>query len=184
MSLYASSDAFVSLHRSEGLGLSLVEAMSLGLPVVATGWSGNVDFMTPENSCPVDFTLAPVRADRVDYPGYRLDDPEALWADPSVDHCAEILRALADDHALRRRVGEQARRDMTALAATIDKGARVDALREACRPGSAVRRRRPGQRRRLRALFGWTPRIRALMVAGRVRRWVRGRVRPAGRATG
>ena len=47
LSLYASCDVLVSLHRSEGLGLNMLEAMSLGVPVLATGWSGNMDFMTP-----------------------------------------------------------------------------------------------------------------------------------------
>ena len=57
--LYASCDVMLSLHRSEGLGLHLMEAMSLGTVVVATGWSGNCDFMTAENSIAIPYRLVP-----------------------------------------------------------------------------------------------------------------------------
>ena len=53
--LESACDCFVSLHRSEGFGLSLAEAMYLGKPVIATHWSGNQDFMTADNSCPVGY---------------------------------------------------------------------------------------------------------------------------------
>ena len=52
ISLYASADCFISLHRSEGLGLGMMEAMLLGKPVIATGWSGNLDFMTADELPP------------------------------------------------------------------------------------------------------------------------------------
>ena len=57
-------DAYVSLHRAEGFGLCLAEAMFLGKPAVATGWSGNLDFMTPENSCLVSYRLVAAEARR------------------------------------------------------------------------------------------------------------------------
>src|SRR6202011_739764 len=57
LQLYASCDVFVGLHRAEGLGLGLMEAMALGKPVIATGWSGNMTFMNQVNSCLVGFLL-------------------------------------------------------------------------------------------------------------------------------
>ena len=53
--LFARADCYVSLHRSEGFGLTLAESMALGKPVIATGYSGNTDFMTPANSYLVDW---------------------------------------------------------------------------------------------------------------------------------
>ena len=65
-SLIALCDCYVSLHRAEGFGLGPAEAMWLGKPVIATGYSGNLDFMTPTNSLLVDYRLvrsapAPIR---------------------------------------------------------------------------------------------------------------------------
>ena len=74
--LMHAADAYVSLHRSEGFGLTLAEAMALGKPVVATGWSGNMDFMTPWNSCPVDYRLVTLDTDHGPYPRGQS------WADP------------------------------------------------------------------------------------------------------
>ena len=82
ISLYASADCFISLHRSEGLGLGMMEAMLLGKPVIATGWSGNLDFMTADNSRLVEFELVPVVTDNSHYAGY--GERGAVWADPSV----------------------------------------------------------------------------------------------------
>ena len=53
----AACDCFVSLHRSEGFGLAMAEAMALGKPVIATNWSGNTDFMNPHNAACIDFRL-------------------------------------------------------------------------------------------------------------------------------
>jgi len=60
--LFAACDGYLSLHRSEGFGLTLAEAMMLGKPVVATGYSGNMDFMTASNSYPVDYHLVELDA--------------------------------------------------------------------------------------------------------------------------
>ena len=53
----AACDAYVSLHRSEGTGLTITDAMALGKPVIATSWSGNMDFMDVSNSFPVRYEL-------------------------------------------------------------------------------------------------------------------------------
>lgn len=107
--LIAACDAVVSLHRAEGFGLVLAEAMSLGKPVVATAWSGNMDFMDGGNACPVGYTL--VRSDRAHGP-YPAG---AEWAEPDLDHAAELMRRLVGDPAWREAIGSRAR-------ATIEEG--------------------------------------------------------------
>ncbi|MEI7813713.1 MAG: glycosyltransferase family 4 protein [Coriobacteriia bacterium] len=114
LTLNASCDAYVSLHRAEGLGLNLLEAMSLGKPVIGTAWSGNMDFMTAENSCLVSFDLIPVVSDNSAY------QPEAIgpgqsWADPNVAEAAAWMRRLAEDPELRFRIGAKAAADMASL---------------------------------------------------------------------
>lgn len=97
-------DCFVSLHRSEGFGRFLAEAMLLGRPVVATGYSGNLDFMNPDVSCLVGFTLVPVR------PGAYPFGEGQVWADPDVGEAARWMARLVDDPAWGRRMGERASR--------------------------------------------------------------------------
>jgi glycosyltransferase involved in cell wall biosynthesis len=99
--LTACADIVLSLHRGEGFGLVLAEAMLLGKPVIATGWSGNTDFMDATNAALVSYRLVPARDDRSVYRG--------LWAEPDVAEAATLLRRLADDADLRRNLGERAR---------------------------------------------------------------------------
>jgi glycosyltransferase involved in cell wall biosynthesis len=100
--LFASCDALVSLHRSEGLGLGMAEAMALGKPVIATAYSGNMDFMDINNSLPVRYRLIELTEDYGPYP------KGSVWADPDVDHAAEQMRRLYDDRAFARSIGEAA----------------------------------------------------------------------------
>lgn len=113
------ADAYVSLHRAEGFGLGLAECMALGKPVIATAWSGNLDFMNADNSCLVDCRLVPVGE------GEYLHSPGAMWADPDVDQAARHMRALADDRAHAERIGARAARD---IAATLAPEAAATAL--------------------------------------------------------
>src|SRR5205085_74667 len=85
------SDCYVSLHRSEGFGLTMAEAMSLGKPVIATAYSGNLEFMTPWNSelVPYELVAVPPRCDP--YP------VGAHWAEPDVDAAAAAMRRVAGD---------------------------------------------------------------------------------------
>lgn len=82
-------DVYISLHRSEGFGLSLAEAMCSGYPVVATGWSGNMQFMTPQNSFPVDYRLVAVCDSQDKYPS-----DLGPWAEPDWEHAAGLLQQL------------------------------------------------------------------------------------------
>jgi glycosyltransferase involved in cell wall biosynthesis len=108
------SDAFVSLHRSEGVGLSLAEAMRLGRPVVATGWSGNMDFMDAQSAMLVGFRLIPAQDLRGTY-----SVPGAVWAEPDVEEGADCLAALAADPARRQALAEAGRQRVATLTAPI-----------------------------------------------------------------
>jgi glycosyltransferase involved in cell wall biosynthesis len=101
--LQACCDAYVSLHRAEGFGLVMAEAMALGKPVIATAWSGNMDFMDRDNSLLIDYQLVPVPE------GAYPDAQDAHWADPSVEAAAAAMASLANDLAKARMLGERAR---------------------------------------------------------------------------
>ncbi len=98
--LTACADILLSLHRSEGFGLVPAEAMLLGRPVVATGWSGNMDFMDADSAALVGYRLVPARDPRGVF-----EAPGAVWAEPDVDQAAAALRRLADDPAARTALG-------------------------------------------------------------------------------
>lgn len=100
-------DAFVSLHRSEGFGLHLAENMALGKPVIATNWSGNIDFMTPKNSCLIDYSLMPVAANA--YPFWEGQ----RWAEPDISCAAVHMRRLVSDQAWAAKLGLAARSSVT-----------------------------------------------------------------------
>jgi glycosyltransferase involved in cell wall biosynthesis len=97
-SLLDCTDCFVSLHRSEGFGLGLAEAMYLGKPVIGTNWSGNTDFMSESNSCPVRFTI--VRVGR-NYGPYKAHQH---WAEPDIAHAADYMRRLVADSEWRQSI--------------------------------------------------------------------------------
>jgi glycosyltransferase involved in cell wall biosynthesis len=104
--LVASADCFVSLHRSEGFGFSLAEAMAYEKPVIATGYSGNLDFMTEENSYLVRYRPRVVGIGKTPYPS------AAEWAEPDVAHAAELMRYVHDHPAEAALVGRRARRQI------------------------------------------------------------------------
>ena len=98
--LLASADSFVSLHRSEGFGLSIAEAMSYGLPVVATGWSGNADFTNADNAAIVPYEIVPGAQAHGPYP------PGTPWAEPKLDVAAKLMRRIWTDKAWREAIGQ------------------------------------------------------------------------------
>jgi hypothetical protein len=99
-------DILLSLHRTEGFGLPLARAMQLGKLVIATGWSGNLDFMHADNSMLVDYTLIPAHDPQQTY-----DYHDMNWADPSVEHATACLRQAADP-GLRAKLGARAAADI------------------------------------------------------------------------
>lgn len=101
--LYARTDAYVSLHRSEGFGLTVAEAMVRGLPVIATDYSSTTEFFGPEHGWPVPATMTAVG------PGWPPYQPGGRWADPDLGAAAAAMRAVADDPAEARRRGRAAR---------------------------------------------------------------------------
>lgn len=111
--LYASCDLLVSMHRSEGLGLNLMECMTLGKVVIGTAYSGNMDYMTEDNSCLVDYELIDVVSS---HPAYNSPIVAGVqqWADPSISQCADHMMRLAGDPKLRQTLGARASEDMRA----------------------------------------------------------------------
>jgi glycosyltransferase involved in cell wall biosynthesis len=101
--LYFDADVLISLHRSEGFGLTLAEAMLHGLPVIATNWSGNVDFLTDDTGIPVPYRLVPAQDPQGTY-----QHPQLRWADADIEAAAAALRRLRADPSLRRKLGEAA----------------------------------------------------------------------------
>lgn len=106
--LMAASDIVISLHRSEGFGLVPADAMRLGKPVVATGWSGNLEFMSKNNSALISYRLVPVSDSDPSF-----DDGGQSWAEANVDDAAEWLRRLAASAELRWNMGAAAQADVT-----------------------------------------------------------------------
>jgi GT2 family glycosyltransferase/glycosyltransferase involved in cell wall biosynthesis len=91
--LVSACDVYVSLHRAEGFGLTIAEAMAAGKPVIATDWSGNTDFADVSNSYPVRYDLTTIARD---VGPYRAGE---TWAEPSVEHAAELMQRVADDRS-------------------------------------------------------------------------------------
>ncbi len=125
--LTRAADIVLSLHRSEGFGLVPAEAMLLGRPVVATGWSGNLDFMDADSAALVPCRLVPARDPRGVF-----EAPGAVWAEPDIGAAAAWLRRLADDPALRAELGARGQALATARLGTDDLRAAVCALGLAC----------------------------------------------------
>jgi glycosyltransferase involved in cell wall biosynthesis/SAM-dependent methyltransferase len=100
------ADCYVSLHRAEGFGLTLGETMALGKPVIATGFSANLDFMTAENSYLVAHKESLVGPDGENYPAH------GRWAEPDLDHAARLMREVWEHQDEARARGERAQREI------------------------------------------------------------------------
>jgi glycosyltransferase involved in cell wall biosynthesis len=125
MSLFDACDVYISLHRSEGLGLPPLEAMSLGKVVVATGYSGNMTYMNEQNSLPAPYRLVAPGRD-TPYMTRRFAGPGAVWAEPDLEQTATLLQRVRSDSDLRRRLGKRARDDIAHRQATAWEGLFVD----------------------------------------------------------
>ena len=126
--LLVQCDCYVSLHRSEGLGLTLAECMALGKPVIGTDFSGTTDFLNEENGYPVPHGMTRVGADCEIYPA------DGTWADPDVEAAARAMRRVVEQPEEARAKGERARADIERLYSPAAVGQRareaLEGLRE------------------------------------------------------
>jgi glycosyltransferase involved in cell wall biosynthesis len=122
--LVASCDCYVSLHRSEGFGLTIAECMALGKPVIATAFSAPTDFMTDENSYRVPYELTWVGADCEIYPA------DGTWADPDVAEAVRFMRRVVEHPEEAAARGERAHHDIDRLYAPRVTGAMARARLE------------------------------------------------------
>jgi glycosyltransferase involved in cell wall biosynthesis len=103
LQLIGACNAVVSLHRSEGLGLLVAEAMVLGKPVISTNYAATTELVTPQTGYPVDYELVPVKKGQ--YPFHEGQ----VWAEPDVDHAARLMRQVFEDRAARKQRTDAAR---------------------------------------------------------------------------
>ncbi len=101
--MFEACDCYISLHRSEGFGLTMAEAMAAGRPVIATAWSGNLDFMDEQTSYLVPAAVTAIPRDVPVYGGI------GQWAEPDIEAAAAALRRVHDDPAGAQAVGRRAR---------------------------------------------------------------------------
>ena len=140
-SLMAACDCYVSLHRSEGYGLTMAEALALGKPVVATGYSGNLSFMDESNSYLVPYVEVAIPAGCGPYP------PGGVWAEPDVSAAAALLRAVWQRPDEARARAERGRADLTRRLSPEATGAamaeRLELIRERRRVSRVQQAARP-----------------------------------------
>jgi glycosyltransferase involved in cell wall biosynthesis len=129
--LIVACDAYVSLHRAEGFGYTLAEAMALERPVVATYYSGNVDFMTPWNSFPVPYELVEMPEDRGRY------RKGSVWAEPDLEAAANQLRTVFRDREGAALVAKRGREDVERQLSSRACGERILARLNALSAGTA-----------------------------------------------
>ncbi|KAI4447561.1 hypothetical protein C823_002080 [Eubacterium plexicaudatum ASF492] len=96
-------DVIVSLHRTEGFGLVLAEAMLLGTPVIATNWSANTEFMNKETACMVDYRLCTLEQE---LPPFHAG---SRWADPDIRQAAAYMKKLYEDRAYYQKISSAAK---------------------------------------------------------------------------
>jgi GT2 family glycosyltransferase/glycosyltransferase involved in cell wall biosynthesis len=104
--LQAACDAFVSLHRAEGFGLSVAECMYLGKPVISTDWSATAEFVNMRNGCPVKCRPVALTESHGPY------EKGQIWAEPDVEQAAWWMRRLVTEPALAQELGRTAAADM------------------------------------------------------------------------
>nr|WP_281416063.1 glycosyltransferase family 4 protein [Azospirillum rugosum] len=139
LDLYRACDCFVSLHRAEGFGRGIADAMMLGKPVIVTGHSGNLDFTTPGCAALVDHRPRPVGADEYPFAAGQM------WVEPSVEHAAWWMRRLFEEAQLRERLAEQGRRLTMATYAPEVVGAHYAAVLRQVMSGQGISGRRTSE---------------------------------------
>ena len=103
LQIISACDAVASLHRSEGLGLLIAEAMALGKPVISTDYSATTELVTPQTGYPIDYELVPVRDGQ--YPFHEGQ----MWAEADVNHAAWLMRRVYEEQAEATRRAEMAK---------------------------------------------------------------------------
>ena len=98
-------DVYMSLHRGEGFGLGIAEAMSLGKAIIVTDYSSTTEFCNARNSMPIPYKLVPVPPNQVDVDAYRY---VTSWAEPDISSAAQALEKLYRNPDLRNQLGRQA----------------------------------------------------------------------------
>ena len=106
LALISASDCYVSLHRSEGLGIPMAEAMSFGKPVIGTGYSGNMEFMTDSNSLLVKYELKELERD---YGPYEKGN---TWAEPDIGNAAQLMRWVYENREEALDIGKNAQKEI------------------------------------------------------------------------
>lgn len=123
-SMLESADCYVSLHRAEGFGLTIAEAMALGKPVISTAYSATVEFANESNSFPVPGRLTEVGESALPYP------PHARWAEPDIVVAARQMALVVADPGAAKAVGARARADIEALHGPAVRGELLRGLLE------------------------------------------------------
>ncbi|MBN8943049.1 MAG: glycosyltransferase family 4 protein [Rhizobiales bacterium] len=127
-SLVSACNCYVSLHRSEGFGLGMVEAILAGKPVIGTDFSGSTDFLSDDTGYPIPYRLRPVQSREYLYPEGQV------WAEPDVDAAVAAMRAvLTDDQAAARKAAKgqafvRQRYSRSSVAQIVS--ARIQAIRD------------------------------------------------------
>jgi|GEM_PF-2492483 len=99
-------DCYISLHHLEGFGLNLAKAMFLQKPVIATGWSGNMDFMNISNSYPVKYNLISIKKPQAPY------KQGQVWAEPDIFHAAQLMRSVYENPQEAKVIAKRAAKDI------------------------------------------------------------------------
>ena len=100
MELMESCDCYVSLHRAEGFGLTLAETMLRGKPVIATAYSGNMDFTTPDTACLVNYKLVPVAEGEYIFPEGQV------WAQVDLEHASYLMKKVVSEPKFAKQLAQ------------------------------------------------------------------------------
>jgi glycosyltransferase involved in cell wall biosynthesis len=117
--LVNSCNCYVSLHRAEGFGLTMSEAMYYGKPVIATAYSSNMEFMNVGNSYPVKYELVTTAEDFGPYP------KGSIWAEPDVDHAATLMQYVFNNYDEAKKVGTKAATEIKSLLSPQTVGKKI-----------------------------------------------------------
>jgi glycosyltransferase involved in cell wall biosynthesis len=165
-SLIAHCDGYVSLHRAEGFGLTLAEAMMCSKPVIATGYSGNLEYMNTLNSWLVPYELVAIPPGCDPYP------PGALWADPSIDAAAEAMLEVFNNPAEREARAHRARASVEQFHTPEARAQLLERLLRSTAPFAhsyPERRSMRAGRRALSMTPSWTAKVNVNLLENRLR---------------